>query len=108
MLADNGNPSTVYDITSMMARMIHDNRKYGISFPSIIVAGLTGDTSSRSIVPFSFSRTIDTEVMMAHISMKIIPMIPGTKLYALFILGLYSVRVIIVSPPDAPPVTPVM
>ena len=50
--------------------------------------GRTGDTSSTSIVPVSFSRTIDTEVIMAQINMKIIPMIPGTKLYELFIWGL--------------------
>lgn len=42
--------------------------------------GRTGETSSTSIVPVSFSRTIDTEVMMAQIRMKISPMMPGTKL----------------------------
>ena len=43
-------------------------------------SGRTGETSSTSIVPVSFSRTIDTEVRMAQMRMKISPMIPGTKL----------------------------
>ena len=55
--------------------------------------GLTGETSSTSIVPDSFSRTIETEVIMAQTRMKISPMIPGTKLKALFIRGLNSMRV---------------
>ena len=42
--------------------------------------GRTGETSSTSIVPVSFSRTIDTEVMIAQMTMKINPMMPGTKL----------------------------
>lgn len=46
----------------------------------MMVAGRTGDTRSRSIVPFSFSLTMETEVMMAHIRMNIMPMMPGTKL----------------------------
>ena len=46
----------------------------------MIRMGRTGDTSSTSIVPVSFSRTIDTEVIMAQIRMKMSPMIPGTKL----------------------------
>ena len=43
-------------------------------------SGRTGETSNTSIVPLSFSRTIDTEVISAQISMNINPMIPGTKL----------------------------
>lgn len=68
--------------------MMHDSRKYGTIFPNIIVRGRTGDTSKRSIVPDSFSLTIDTDVIMAHISIKIMPIMPGTKLYALFNCGL--------------------
>ena len=63
-----------------MARMTHDSRKYGISFPRITARALTGETSSRSIVPVSFSLTMETEVIIAHIRMKIIPIMPGTKL----------------------------
>ena len=52
--------------------------------------GFTGDTNSTSMVPVSFSRTMLMEVMMAQISRKIIPMMPGTKLNELFIWGLKS------------------
>jgi len=45
-----------------------------------IRSGRTGDTSNTSMVPVSFSRTIDTEVIMAQINMNINPMSPGTKL----------------------------
>ena len=46
----------------------------------MIHIGRTGDTNNTSIVPVSFSLTIDTEVIMAQIKIKINPMIPGTKL----------------------------
>ena len=42
--------------------------------------GRMGDASSTSMVPFSFSRTMAMAVIMAQISMKIIPITPGTKL----------------------------
>ena len=50
--------------------------------------GFMGDTSNISIVPDSFSRTIDIEVIIAQISIRISPITPGTKLYAAFIPGL--------------------
>ena len=43
-------------------------------------SGLTGETSRTSIVPVSFSRTMEMEVIMAQISIRISPMTPGTKL----------------------------
>ena len=46
----------------------------------MIINGLTGETSSTSIVPFSFSRTIEMEVIIAHTSISSIPMMAGTKL----------------------------
>ena len=46
----------------------------------ITIKGRTGDTNSTSIVPFSFSRTIEIEVIMAQISINSIPMMAGTKL----------------------------
>ena len=55
---------------------------------TIIISGLTGDTSSTSMVPFSFSRTIEMEVIMAHTSISSIPMMAGTKLYDDFMRGL--------------------
>jgi hypothetical protein len=41
--------------------------------------GLTGETSKTSIVPVSFSLTIEMEVIMAHISIIINPITPGTN-----------------------------
>ncbi len=44
------------------------------------IRGRTGDTSSTSIVPFSFSRTTEMEVIMAQMSISSMPMMAGTKL----------------------------
>ncbi len=57
----------------------------------IIQNGLTGDTSTSSSVPNSFSLTMDTAVIIEHISIKIRPMTPGTKLYEEFMSGLYII-----------------
>ena len=54
----------------------------------MILIGFTGDTRSTSIVPLSFSRTIETDVISAHTRMNMRPRMPGTKLYELFICGL--------------------
>ena len=79
-LLEKGIPKTVYEMASMIPRMIQERRKYGTSFPKMIVLGFMGETNNRLIVPFSFSPTIDTDVIMAQIRIKIIPRIPGTKL----------------------------
>ena len=73
------------DRQSTISRMKAETTKYGIALASITEKGFTGETSSTSIVPLSFSRTMDTEVIIAHTSMRIMPMTPGTKLKALFI-----------------------
>ena len=65
--------------------------KYGIILARTIFIGFIGDTSSTSMLPVSFSLTMDTEVISAQISSSISPMIPGTKLYELFNCGLYSI-----------------
>ena len=39
-----------------------------------------GDTNRTSIVPVSFSRTMEMEVIIAQISISINPITPGTKL----------------------------
>ena len=53
-----------------------------------IHTGRTGETSTNSIVPNSFSRTMETEVIIEHISIRINPITPGTKLYEEFMAGL--------------------
>ena len=64
--------------------------------------GRMGDTSSTSIVPVSFSRTMEMAVIMAQMSISISPITPGTKLYALFIWGLNSKWVCTPTVPGCP------
>ena len=46
----------------------------------MIKIGRMGDTNRTSIVPVSFSRTMEMEVIIAQISISISPITPGTKL----------------------------
>ena len=52
------------------------------------INGLKGDTSKISIVPFSFSFTMDTEVIKTQISSSTNAITPGTKLVVPFNSGL--------------------
>lgn len=54
----------------------------------MIHAGGRGEANSTSMVPLSFSRTMAILLIMAQISIRIMPMTPGTKLYSLFCCGL--------------------
>ena len=51
-------------------------------------SGRMGETSNTSMVPLSFSRTMEIDVIMAQTSISSVPMMAGTKLYADFICGL--------------------
>ena len=44
------------------------------------ISGWTGEASITSIVPRSFSRTIEMLVIMAQMSISNMPMMAGTKL----------------------------
>ena len=46
----------------------------------MIISGRTGLTSSTSIVPLSFSLTMLILVIIAQMSTRMMPMMPGTKL----------------------------
>lgn len=46
----------------------------------MIKIGRMGDTNRTSIVPVSFSRTMEMEVIIAQISISINPITPGTKI----------------------------
>ena len=50
--------------------------------------GRIGEASRISMVPVSFSRTIETLVIIAQMSINTTPITPGTKLYALSPCGL--------------------
>jgi len=43
-------------------------------------SGFSGDTSNTSMILISFSRTIETEVIIAEMMISIIAITPGTKL----------------------------
>ena len=54
--------------------------------------GFTGETSRISIVPSSFSRTIETDVIITQTNNSTMAMTPGTKFGAPFKSGLYNIR----------------
>ena len=68
------------DIKRVQVKMKNANNRYGTTLAMIIIKGLIGLTKSTSIVPRSFSLTMLMLVIIAQISIKSIPMIPGTKL----------------------------
>ena len=55
--------------------------------------GLKGDTSNISMVPVSFSFTMEMAVIITQTSISTRAITPGTKLWAPFSCGLYSIRV---------------
>ena len=59
-----GTPRTYTERRSMVIRFTSDSVKYGVTLERIIYIGLIGETRRISIVPFSFSRTMLTEVIM--------------------------------------------
>ena len=64
----------------MLAKFRTESSRYGTSLLRMTHSGFTGDTSRSSRVPVSFSFTMETAVIMEHISIRIRPMTPGTKL----------------------------
>src|ERR1035437_7464707 len=73
--------SSAYTLSKSMAvRLTSERNKYGIAFEMITIKGFIGDTNNISIVPISFSRTIETEVIITQTSNNTMAMTPGTKL----------------------------
>ena len=54
----------------------------------MICTGDMGVASSTSMVPSSFSRVMEMEVIMADTSMRMMEMVPGTKRYTPLSSGL--------------------
>jgi len=75
-----GTPRTNTDMRRLVRRLMQEIVKYGIVFAKMIVTGFIGEASKISIVPDSFSRAIEIDVIMAHIKRRIMPRTPGTKL----------------------------
>ena len=71
--------------TMMTTALIIDKNIYGKTLPIITKNGFKGDTKRISIVPNSFSRVIEIEVIIAETSIRITVITPGTKLKTLFI-----------------------
>ncbi len=67
--------------TIIVSRFIVEIIKYGTILEIIIYAGFIGETSKSSIVPNSFSLTIEIDVIIAHINVSTRAITPGTKLY---------------------------
>ncbi|CAB3764308.1 hypothetical protein LMG29542_04841 [Paraburkholderia humisilvae] len=63
---------------------------YGTSFPAITSSGSTGVASRFSIVPRSRSRVIARPVIITIVSVRIVPIRPGTTLYCVMPSGLYN------------------
>lgn len=85
--------STSTHTMSVNVKMPKESKKYSTSFEMMTRAGFKGDMSSTSILPCSFSRTMETLVIIAQISIKISPSKPGTKLGADLPCGLKSIVV---------------
>ena len=60
--------------------------------PTTICHGRSGETSSASIVPDSFSRVSDSAVISADVIVSTIAMRPGTNRFALSRVGLKRMR----------------
>jgi hypothetical protein len=70
----------------------------------MICTGRSGETSSTSIVPVSFSRVMVMEVISVETSMRITAMSPGTKRLTLSSVGLKRIRTTgsMRTPPEVP------
>src|SRR5690554_3131479 len=77
-----GTPNTNTLSNKMTVRLMSDKARYGSAFETITKNGLNGDTSNTSIVPLSFSLTMETEVISTQTSSRIRDITPGTKLMA--------------------------
>jgi len=65
---------------------------YGTTLPTTIATGCSGETSSISIVPVSFSRVIEMAVIIAETMVSTSAMSPGTKRFTLSSVGLNRMR----------------
>ena len=72
----------------MIAALIMDKKMYGNTFPMMTWNGFMGETKRTSIVPNSFSRVMEMEVIIAETSIKMMVITPGTKVKTLFNSGL--------------------
>ena len=67
--------------------------RYGATFPTMICHGRSGDTSSASMVPVSFSRVREMAVISDEMMVSTKAISPGTKRFALLRVGLKRMRI---------------
>ena len=91
-LPTTGTPNTVFPRMIIMQASKKARKTYGKTFPIMIWTGLRGETRRSSIVPSSFSRVIESEVIRAEISISSMAIRPGTNINTPFISLLYIIR----------------
>ena len=77
-----------YAINKMKAALRIDKIINGTNFPTMIIAGFSGETNRISMVPSSFSLVMEMEDNMAETNIKIMVITPGTNIDTLFSSGL--------------------
>ena len=77
----------------MDVTFISETITYGTNLEKITINGWKGETNNTSMVPSSFSRTIEMDVIITQISHMIMDIIPGIKTNSPFISGLYNMRI---------------
>ena len=74
-----GTPNTKYPSSNTTIEITKARKIYGITLAMMICIGFMGDASKTSIVPSSFSRVSEIEVIIAVTSINIIVIKPGTN-----------------------------
>ena len=87
-----GTPNTMAASASVVSAFTNASARYGATFPTTICAGRSGDTSSTSIVPRSFSRAMEIAVISAETRVRTNASRPGTKRFWLASVGLNRIR----------------
>src|SRR5690606_17436922 len=87
-LPSTGTCNTNTLINTIDSTLTSERSRYGTVFDRMTHTGLNGDTSSTSMVPVSFSLTMDMAVIMTETNINTNAMTPGTKLGAPLSCGL--------------------
>ena len=66
--------------------------RYGVTLPTMICQGRSGDTSSASMVPVSFSRVSEMAVISDEMMVSTNAISPGTNRFELSRVGLNRIR----------------
>jgi hypothetical protein len=74
-----GTPKTAAAIATTVTALTKPRTRYGSTLPTMICHGRSGETSSTSIVPISFSRVSEIAVISAQTIVSTKAIRPGTK-----------------------------